>query len=188
MENYFVLEAASFFLCRIPPAQLKQHQQQQHHYHHHHHHHHHHHQQLKQQQHHRQQQQQLIRQQQQHHHHRQQQQQQLKQQKRRHQQQQHNVILKAIFSSPLVLANKPGCPATTRSATTRMKLGEALLRATKRCGELVPLYFKTLVQAFLAGVKDKESFIRASSLSNLGEVCRLSPHTLPSTVHEVNCN
>ena len=75
---------------------------------------------------------------------------------------------------------------TKRSATTRMKLGEALLRATKRCGDLTPHYFQILVQAFLTGVKDEESYIRASSLSNLGEVCRLSPQTVPSVIHEVN--
>lgn len=85
-------------------------------------------------------------------------------------------------------ANRQERSITKRSATTRMKLGEALVRATRRCGELVPRYFECLVQAFLTGVKDEESFIRASSLSNLGEVCRLAPHTLPSAVHQVSSN
>jgi hypothetical protein len=73
-----------------------------------------------------------------------------------------------------------------RSSTTRLKLGEALVRAVKRCGDLVPHYFQILIHAFLVGVQDKDSFIRASSLSNLGEMCRLSPRTLPTVVHEVN--
>ncbi len=73
-----------------------------------------------------------------------------------------------------------------RSSTTRLKLGEALVRAVKRCGELVPRYFQILIHAFLVGSRDKDSFIRASSLSNLGEMCRFSPHMLTTVVHEVN--
>ena len=72
-----------------------------------------------------------------------------------------------------------------RSSTTRLKLGEALVRAVKRCGELAPRYFQLLIHAFLVGARDEDSFIRASSLSNLSELCGCSPHMLATVIHEV---
>ena len=72
-----------------------------------------------------------------------------------------------------------------RSSTTRLKLGEALVRAVKRCGELAPRYFQLLIHAFLVGARDEDSFIRASSLSNLSELCGSSPHMLSTVIHEV---
>ena len=72
-----------------------------------------------------------------------------------------------------------------RSSTTRLKLGEALVRAVKGCGELAPRYFQLLVHAYLLGVRDEDSLIRASSLSNLSELCASSPHMLSTVVHEV---
>ena len=66
-----------------------------------------------------------------------------------------------------------------------MKLGEALVRATRNCGELVPRYSQHLLPALLTGVKDPEPLVRASSLSNLGDVCQLLRFSLGPVVHEV---
>lgn len=66
-----------------------------------------------------------------------------------------------------------------------MKLGEALVKATRNCGELVPRYSQHLLPALLVGVKDPEPLVRASSLSNLGDVCQLLRFSLGPVVHEV---
>lgn len=68
-----------------------------------------------------------------------------------------------------------------------MKLGEALVKATRNCGELVPRYRQHLLSALLTGVKDPEPLVRASSVSNLGDVCQLLRFSLGSVVNEV-CN
>lgn len=68
-----------------------------------------------------------------------------------------------------------------------MKLGEALVKATRNCGELVPRYSQHLLSALLTGVKDPEPLVRASSVSNLGDVCQLLRFSLGSVVNEV-CN
>lgn len=68
-----------------------------------------------------------------------------------------------------------------------MKLGEALVKATRNCGELVPRYSQHLLAALLTGVKDPEPLVRASSVSNLGDVCQLLRFSLGSVVNEV-CN
>lgn len=66
-----------------------------------------------------------------------------------------------------------------------MKLGEALVRATRNCGELVPRYSQHLLSALLTGVKDPEPLVQASSLSNLGDVCQLLRFSLGPVVHEI---
>ena len=75
-----------------------------------------------------------------------------------------------------------------RSPELRMKLGEALVNATRNCGDMVPRFSQHLLPALLTGVKDPEPLIRASSLSNLGEVCQLLRFSLGTVVHEVSNN
>lgn len=75
-----------------------------------------------------------------------------------------------------------------RSPELRMKLGEALVNATRNCGDMVPRFSQHLLPALLTGVKDPEPLIRASSLSNLGEVCQLLRFSLGPVVHEVSNN
>lgn len=78
-----------------------------------------------------------------------------------------------------------GTSRSTRSPELRMKIGEALVKATRICGELVPRYSQHLLPALLTGVKDPESLVRASSLSNLGEVCQLLRFSLGPVVNEI---
>ena len=66
-----------------------------------------------------------------------------------------------------------------------MKLGEALVKATRICGELVPRFSQHLLPALLTGVKDPEPLVRASSLSNLGDVCQLLRFSMGPVVNEV---
>ena len=66
-----------------------------------------------------------------------------------------------------------------------MKLGEALVKATRNCGELVPRFSQHLLPALLTGVKDPDPLVRASSLSNLGDVCQLLRFSLGPVVNEV---
>lgn len=82
---------------------------------------------------------------------------------------------------PILLENFANA---TMSEEVRLKLGEALLRVAKRCGETLPKYgaytvklFLTVagnyfMNAFLHGTKDPRPLIRASSLSNLAELCK----------------
>ncbi|KAJ7372782.1 Transport and Golgi organization protein 6 [Desmophyllum pertusum] len=78
-----------------------------------------------------------------------------------------------------------GSSRPARSPELRMKLGEALVKATRNCGELVPRYSQHLLPALLSGVKDPEPLVRASSLSNLGDVCQLLRFSLGVVVNEI---
>lgn len=71
------------------------------------------------------------------------------------------------------------------SAEMRMKIGEALVKATRRCGALVPKYSQVLLASLLTGVKDGDGDVRASSLSNIGDVCKLLRFSVGPSIHEV---
>jgi len=74
------------------------------------------------------------------------------------------------------------------SPEKRMKIGEALMKSIRACGPVLPRYSQTILSSLLAGVKDDDSYIRASSLSNIGEVCKLLRFSVGSIINElVNC-
>ncbi|XP_034494443.1 transport and Golgi organization protein 6 homolog isoform X3 [Ailuropoda melanoleuca] len=68
---------------------------------------------------------------------------------------------------------------------TRMKVGEVLMRIVKALGDMVSKYREPLIHTFLRGARDPDSAHRASSLSNLGELCQRLDFLLGSVVHEV---
>ncbi|KAL1124262.1 hypothetical protein AAG570_002032 [Ranatra chinensis] len=55
----------------------------------------------------------------------------------------------------------------------RLKVGEVLIRVTRNMGELVYNYKAELLNAMLHGCRDPEPLVRSSSLSNLGELCKI---------------
>lgn len=67
-----------------------------------------------------------------------------------------------------------------------MKLGESLQLAIKNIGDLLPRYAHHIIPAVLVGVKDEDSDIRCSSLSQLAELCRLLRHSINPLLYEVN--
>ncbi|XP_059337492.1 transport and Golgi organization protein 6 homolog [Ammospiza nelsoni] len=75
----------------------------------------------------------------------------------------------------------------TMAAVTRMKLGEVLMRVTRALGDTVFQHREPLIRAFLRGARDPDGALRASSLSNLGELCQHLGFQLGSIIHEVTC-
>ncbi|XP_078066581.1 transport and Golgi organization protein 6 homolog isoform X2 [Mustelus asterias] len=73
----------------------------------------------------------------------------------------------------------------TRCVETQMKMGEVLMRSTRALGELASHYRDPLIRVFLMGTRDSDGTMRASSLSNLGELCQCLDFALGSVVHEV---
>lgn len=59
-----------------------------------------------------------------------------------------------------------------KAMEVRTKIGEALVRITKELGELTPKYKNLLLNTFFSAAGDTDEMVRASSLSNLGEVCK----------------
>ncbi|NXB25587.1 TNG6 protein, partial [Rhagologus leucostigma] len=91
---------------------------------------------------------------------------------------------------PILLARYE-CPAQGTedavAAVTRMKLGEVLMRVTRALGDMVFQHREPLIRAFLRGARDPDSALRASSLSNLGELCQHLGFQLGSIIQEVTC-
>jgi hypothetical protein len=55
----------------------------------------------------------------------------------------------------------------------RLKIGEAILKVTELMGEISYKYKDVLINCFLAGSRDRNDEFRASSLANLGAICRI---------------
>ncbi|XP_052233496.1 transport and Golgi organization protein 6 homolog isoform X2 [Dreissena polymorpha] len=72
-----------------------------------------------------------------------------------------------------------------RSPELRMKLGEILVKASRTLGDTLPSYRDLLLRSVLVGARDRESLVRASSLSNLGEICKHLGFSLGNVIHEV---
>ncbi|XP_054435251.1 transport and Golgi organization protein 6 homolog isoform X2 [Pteronotus mesoamericanus] len=71
-----------------------------------------------------------------------------------------------------------------QTTETRMKVGEILMRIVRALGDMVSKYREPLIHTFLRGTRDPDSAHRASSLSNLGELCQRLDFLLGSVVHE----
>ena len=70
----------------------------------------------------------------------------------------------------------------------RLKISEAILLISQRCGEMLPHYAKGIVHIYLLGCKEKEEIIKASSLSNLAEICKLLRFALhPYLIEILSC-
>ncbi|XP_078043925.1 transport and golgi organization 6 isoform X2 [Augochlora pura] len=68
---------------------------------------------------------------------------------------------------------------------TRTKLGEILVKVTRGLGEMATEYKNILINGFLCVVRDSDSLVRASSLSCLGELCKVLGFRLGNIITEV---
>ena len=74
------------------------------------------------------------------------------------------------------------------SAENKLKIGESLTRTIRNYNDLVPKYAPKLLQMLLVGCKNDDELIRASSLSNIGETCKLLKYSLQTHINEIlNC-
>ena len=69
--------------------------------------------------------------------------------------------------------------------TVRTKIGEALVKITKDLGEMTPKYKNLLLNSFFSTANDPDPLVRASGLSNLGEVCTNLRFSLGSITGEL---
>ncbi|VDI13675.1 Hypothetical predicted protein [Mytilus galloprovincialis] len=72
-----------------------------------------------------------------------------------------------------------------RSVELRMKIGECIVQTTRRLGNMAPKYRDILLPSILSGARDKDSLVRASSLSNLGEMCKVIRFSLGNVIREI---
>ncbi|XP_072551788.1 transport and Golgi organization protein 6 homolog [Salminus brasiliensis] len=77
-------------------------------------------------------------------------------------------------------------PSRERSLETRLKVGEALMRASRAMGDLAPHYGRPLIGVFLSGTRDEDSSVRTSCLSNLGELCQRLQFSLSPLAQELS--
>lgn len=74
----------------------------------------------------------------------------------------------------------------TERIERRMKIGEVLVKVVQQLGQIAPVYRVPLTNLFFRVVRDDEPMIKASALSNLGELCHLLKFSLGSVLTEVS--
>lgn len=80
------------------------------------------------------------------------------------------------------------CEKNKLDIENRLKIGEVLTKTVRNFNELVPSYGPKLINTFLVGAKNQDEMIRSSSLSNLGETCKLLNFSLANNIYEIiNC-
>ncbi|KAF4528460.1 hypothetical protein B566_EDAN015862 [Ephemera danica] len=92
------------------------------------------------------------------------------------------VLISLENQLPKITANYNN---TEHGVTLRTRLGESLLQVCKGLGEMAGKYRPILLNTFLIGAKDTSPAIRASSLSNLGEACRVLGFQVSSQLQEI---
>ncbi|VDK35883.1 unnamed protein product [Taenia asiatica] len=74
---------------------------------------------------------------------------------------------------------------TSYSLEFRLKVGEAIVRVLCKLGDIAPKYRDVIVPGLLSSARDPSELIRAASLSNLAEICRLLGNAIQPVVYEV---
>ncbi|XP_026324072.1 transport and Golgi organization protein 6 isoform X2 [Hyposmocoma kahamanoa] len=72
-----------------------------------------------------------------------------------------------------------------RAAELRMKVGDIIVKVTKRLGEMAILHKTLLLNTILTGCRDKDPLIRMSALSNLAEIALVLHYRIGSIIYEV---
>ena len=86
---------------------------------------------------------------------------------------------------PVLAKEYAGQTNEKRCIERRVKIGEVLVKVSSALGPLIPHYRDVLIASILSAAKNDEPLVRASALSNLGEICRLLHFALGSVMHEV---
>ncbi|KAF6776636.1 hypothetical protein AHF37_04233 [Paragonimus kellicotti] len=84
------------------------------------------------------------------------------------------------FQSDSNRVQPPGC-----RVEYQLKLGEAIMRTLRELGEMAPAYRDVVLHTVSVGTRDPEPLVRAASLSNLAELCRLLQHAIAPVTYEI---
>ncbi|XP_011269133.1 transport and Golgi organization protein 6 homolog isoform X2 [Camponotus floridanus] len=79
-------------------------------------------------------------------------------------------IIEILMPEYIDMPNRTDAEITVE---TRIKLGEILVKTTRALGEMSVVHKNTLVNGFLCATRDADPLVRASSLSCLGELCKV---------------
>lgn len=72
-----------------------------------------------------------------------------------------------------------------RGELTRLKLGESLLFVARRCGQTLPKWAPLFMNAFLRSLRSSLASIKASTLSNLAQLCKMLRFALHPYIVEI---
>ncbi|CAH2239913.1 jg2648 [Pararge aegeria aegeria] len=72
-----------------------------------------------------------------------------------------------------------------KAAELRMKIGDIIVKVTKRLNEMAVVHKNILLNTILCACRDEDPLIRASALSNLAEIALILNYKIGSIIYEV---
>ncbi|XP_041970033.1 transport and Golgi organization protein 6 homolog [Aricia agestis] len=70
-------------------------------------------------------------------------------------------------------------------AELRMKIGDIIVKVTRRLGEMAIVHKNILLNTMLCGCRDQDPLIRASALSNLAEIALVLHYRIGTIIYEI---
>ncbi|CAD0196045.1 unnamed protein product [Chrysodeixis includens] len=72
-----------------------------------------------------------------------------------------------------------------RAADLRMKIGDVIVKVTRKLGEMAVVHKTILLNTMLCGCRDEDHLIRTSALSNLAEIALILNYKIGTIIYEV---
>ncbi|XP_045762216.1 transport and Golgi organization protein 6 [Maniola jurtina] len=95
------------------------------------------------------------------------------------------VLCKEYLDISTELNNIESKENRNRAAELRMKIGDVIVKVTKRLGEMAVLHKNVLLNTVLCACRDDDPLIRTSALSNLAEIALVLNYKMGSIIYEV---
>ncbi|CAH1391562.1 unnamed protein product [Nezara viridula] len=93
--------------------------------------------------------------------------------------------LASSFPDEVLIALIEEYMSSKHCTENRLKVGEVLVKLGRILNEMAAVYKKELISCFLIGCRDEDELMRASSLSNLGELCKILSFRITSYLIEI---
>ncbi|RVE54172.1 hypothetical protein evm_001295 [Chilo suppressalis] len=96
-----------------------------------------------------------------------------------------HVLCKEFLQVNTDLGNIHAKDAENRLSELRMKIGDVIVKVTKKLGEMAIVHKTILLNTMLCGCRDEDPLIRTSALSNLAEIALVLHYKMGTIIYEV---
>ncbi|XP_026727035.1 transport and Golgi organization protein 6 homolog [Trichoplusia ni] len=96
-----------------------------------------------------------------------------------------HVLCKEFLQNSLEQDNVETKESQNRAAELRMKIGDIIVKVTRKLGEMAIVHKTILLNTMLCGCRDEDHLIRTSALSNLAEIALILNYKIGTIIYEV---
>ncbi|CAK1550062.1 unnamed protein product [Leptosia nina] len=94
-------------------------------------------------------------------------------------------VLQILCKEFIEVSTKNSAAKENNVAELRMKIGDVVVKVTRRLGDLAVIHKSLLLNTFLCGCRDHDPLIRTSALSNLAEIVLVLHYRVGTIIYEI---